>query len=239
MEHYMSASKKILIVDDEEINLDFFEVMLGNLGFEVFTAKNGDEGLEAVRKHKPHLVILDNMMPRKTGWEVTKILKTNPDYAAFAETPIIMFSAMDDTRDKVEGFSLGVDDYITKPFNFNEVFARIKTVLRNRDLINQIERRERRLAVVERIGERIGSYVEELKLPLDRALTSISSKGAFGEREKQAVTDEIRLVLERLDAMHTEVASLKSEAEELKRAEMELESIRRQLREHNPAEGAR
>ncbi|WP_455381147.1 response regulator transcription factor, partial [Salinispira pacifica] len=113
----MAKKDKLLIVDDEQINLDFFEVMLTKLGFLVETAQDGEEALEKVRKTDPDLIILDNIMPRLSGWEVTKRLKTDPEYAEFRGTPVIMFSAMDDVKDKIEGFELGIEDYITKPFN--------------------------------------------------------------------------------------------------------------------------
>jgi DNA-binding response OmpR family regulator len=128
----MSEKKKILIVDDEKINLDFFEVMLSKLGFEIEKAADGVEALEKVKAFSPDLILLDNIMPRMTGWEVTRILKGD---TAYQDIPIIMLSAMDDVRDKVEGLEMGVEDYITKPFNFNEVLARIRAVLRTHSLV--------------------------------------------------------------------------------------------------------
>ena len=130
----MDAKKRILIVDDEQINLEFFDVMLSKLGFEVRKAEDGLEALEVIRKHRPDLIILDNVMPRLSGWEVTRMLKTESEYAEYADIPIIMFSAMDDVKDKIEGLELGADDYITKPFNFAEVLARIRAVLRTHEL---------------------------------------------------------------------------------------------------------
>ena len=100
---------KILIVDDEQINLDFFEVMFSKLGFAVYKAEDGQQALERLVEVKPDMVILDNIMPRLSGWEVTRIIKTDPEYEEYRNVPIIMFSAMDDVKDKIEGFDLGVD----------------------------------------------------------------------------------------------------------------------------------
>ena len=111
----MDSKKRILLVDDEQINLEFFDVMLSKLGFEIRKADNGIDALDIVKRWKPDLVILDNVMPRLSGWEVTRLLKTSPEYQECADIPIIMFSAMDDVKDKVEGLELGADDYITKP----------------------------------------------------------------------------------------------------------------------------
>ncbi|MCK4516730.1 MAG: response regulator, partial [Spirochaetaceae bacterium] len=151
--HERGRMSKILIVDDEQINLDFFEVMLTKLGFEVEKASDGEEALEAVRDARPDLIVLDNIMPKLSGWEVTKILKQDEAYSEFRDVPIIMFSAMDDVKDKIEGFELGIEDYITKPFNFSEVLARIKAVLRNHELGQQVIQRERRLALVESLNK--------------------------------------------------------------------------------------
>jgi CheY-like chemotaxis protein len=144
----MNSRKKILMVDDESINLEFFDLMLSKLGFIVEKAADGVEALEKVRHFLPDLIILDNIMPKLSGWEVTKTLKADPLYH---QIPIIMFSAMDDVKDKVEGFELGVDDYITKPYNFSVVLARIKAVLRNRELWGQIIARESRLKLAEEL----------------------------------------------------------------------------------------
>src|SRR6056297_1547219 len=143
---------KILIVDDEQINLDFFEVMLTKLGFEVAKASDGEEALDAVAEHVPDLIVLDNIMPKLSGWEVTRTLKRDERYAQYSGIPIIMFSAMDDVKDKIEGFELGVEDYITKPFNFSEVLARIRAVLRSRRMSDRMELKQRRIDLSEKIS---------------------------------------------------------------------------------------
>jgi DNA-binding response OmpR family regulator len=142
-------NKNILIVDDETINLEFFEVMLTKLGFIVEKANDGVEALEKIKRFYPDLIMLDNIMPRMSGWELTKTLKGDPKLRWI---PIIMFSALDDVKDKVESFELGVDDYIIKPFNFSEVLARIRVVLRNRELFAQIVAWESRLNLAEQLN---------------------------------------------------------------------------------------
>ena len=156
----MEVRKKILIVDDEQINVEFFDLMLSKLGFVVEKASNGREALDKVKDFSPDLVMLDNIMPRMSGCEVTKILKNDPEYAQWHDVPIVMFSAMDDVKDKVEGFELGIDDYITKPFNFSEVLARIRSVLRNHELIDQLKKRETRIALQEQLNDKLLAYVE-------------------------------------------------------------------------------
>jgi DNA-binding response OmpR family regulator len=163
---------KILIVDDEPINLDFFEVMLSNLGFTVVKAEDGEEALEKVVSERPDLIILDNVMPRLSGWKVTRLLKTSDSYKEFHDIPIIMFSAMDDVKDKIEGFELGVEDYITKPFNFSEVLARIRAVLRHRELSLQVVRFQEKLALSETLNDSYQTFISDVT----RRLEGLSEK---------------------------------------------------------------
>ncbi len=162
----VKTKTKILIVDDEEINLDFFEVMLSKLGFEVEKAMDGVEALQKVKDTDPDLIILDNIMPKLSGWKVTRLLKTSEEYADYRNIPIIMFSAMDDVKDKVEGFELGVEDYIIKPFNFSEVLARIRAVLRHRELEKKVRIKERKIALIESLNKSLVYFTEHLKAPV-------------------------------------------------------------------------
>jgi CheY-like chemotaxis protein len=231
----MDTKKRILLVDDEQINLEFFEVMLTKLGFQTEKTDNGADALELVKRFKPDLIILDNVMPKLSGWEVTKIIKTHEEYREYADTPIIMFSAMDDVKDKVEGLELGADDYITKPFNFSEVLARIRAVLRTRELIHQIERREARIAVSEEIAKRVLGFAAGLRGPLEeierdaKALEpECGAAKPFVERTKK----EARRALEGLDSLDEAVASLKAAADSLKSSETALPTIKTKYHGH-------
>ena len=144
------GKNRILIVDDDPVNLDLFQLMLSKLGFEVSEASDGLDALDKLEEFTPDVILLDNLMPNMSGWELTKTLKADDRYR---NIPIIMFSALDDVKDKVAGFELGVDDYITKPFNFSEVLARIRAQLRNRGLFAQMAMREERLALAEGLGQ--------------------------------------------------------------------------------------
>lgn len=229
----MDTKKRILLVDDEQINLEFFEVMLTKLGFVVEKADNGYDALEMVKRWKPDLIILDNVMPRLSGWEVTKIIKTNEEYREFADVPIIMFSAMDDVKDKVEGLEMGADDYITKPFNFSEVLARIRAVLRTRELIKQIEHREARIRVAEEIARRVLEFGNGLKVPLASLANDAAALAPECHESKafvERVASEAKETLGQLDALESVVASLKAEAANLKNAETALPAIKTKFR---------
>ncbi len=218
----MDPKQRILIVDDEEINLEFFEVMLSNLGFYVFLASNGLEALESVRKVKPDLIILDNVMPKLTGWEVTKILKNDPEYADYADIPIIMFSALDDVKDKVEGLELGADDYITKPFNFAEVLARIRVVLRTHELIRQIENREKRI----RLGETIFKEIELATSQTHKHLDIIGNSA----KDPAAIAKNASEALAILDSLAEKTGNLKNEYVKLSAEALDIAALRRKAR---------
>ena len=232
----MDTKKRILLVDDEQINLEFFEVMLTKLGFETEKTDNGADALELVKRFKPDLIILDNVMPRLSGWEVTKIIKTSEEFRDFADTPIIMFSAMDDVKDKVEGLELGADDYITKPFNFSEVLARIRAVLRTRELIHQIERREARIRITEDIAQRVIGYASGLRGPLEdlvRDAGTLEPECGTARPFVERTRHEAMQAIEGLDTLNAAVSSLQAEAESLKSSETALHAIKTKYRSHS------
>jgi DNA-binding response OmpR family regulator len=116
---------KILIVeDDAEIQLGLRDNLEYD-GFEVFSAMNGREGLEAIQTWKPDLVILDIMMPQMNGFEVLRELQERHN-----ATPVIVLTAKGQEMDRIRGFKLGADDYVTKPFSARELVARVRAVLK-------------------------------------------------------------------------------------------------------------
>jgi DNA-binding response OmpR family regulator len=232
----MKLKGKILIVDDEPINLEFFDVMLSKLGFTIEKAVDGEEALQKVVETDPDLIILDNIMPRLSGWEVTKRLKHDKTYRKYRQTPIIMFSAMDEVRDKIEGLELGVDDYITKPFNFSEVLARIRAVLRNRELAKQVARRERRIAVVESLNNSLIFFTQHIKGPISELLAAASALDP-GDREK---VDQLRRLVQRegaeilatLEGLEEETRELRGKGDRLKRGDLTVEDLETKLKKH-------
>jgi CheY-like chemotaxis protein len=184
----MNTRKKILIADDDPLNVEFFEVILSKLGFDVEKAEDGAVALESVRRFRPDLIILDNIMPKMSGWELTKALKGDPLYR---DIPIIMLSALDDVKDKVEGFELGIDDYITKPFNFSEVLARIRAVLRNRELFGQIMVRESRLSQAEELSADIKASVAGFVKSMDDLDAAVAMVNGHGSRIDEAALPRI------------------------------------------------
>jgi len=232
----MKSKGKILIVDDEPINLEFFDVMLSKLGFKIEKAADGEEALQKVTETDPDLIILDNIMPRLSGWEVTKKLKQDKEYRKYRQTPIIMFSAMDEVSDKIEGLELGVDDYITKPFNFSEVLARIRAVLRNRELAQQISRRERRIAVVESLNNSLIFFTQHIKTPISGLIDAAEKLDGSDQNKVSGfaglVKHEGAEILATLQGLEDEIEELQNKGDKLKMGDLSLEELEKKLQKH-------
>ena len=234
-----NTTPRILLVDDEHINVEFFDVMLSRLGYEVITAGDGETALEKIVDERPDLVLLDNILPGKTGWEITRLIKQDPEYAEYQGTSIIMFSAMDDVEDKVEGFELGIEDYITKPFNFSEVLARIQAVLRQRELSRQVVRRERRLALSESLKSSLVYFTRHIKDPIEGLRTMASELDTSAEdavkRLVSRILEETAETLATIEGLEEEVQELQSQDDELRADELSLEDLESKFRKHAAA----
>lgn len=119
-------AEKILIVDDDLDTLRLVGLMLQKIGYQISAASNGEQGLAKAFAERPDLILLDVMMPDMDGYEVTRRLRKNP---ATASTPILMFTAKTQLDDKVVGFEVGADDYLTKPTHPTELQSHIKALL--------------------------------------------------------------------------------------------------------------
>jgi CheY-like chemotaxis protein len=243
----MDTQKKILVADDEHVNLEFFDLMLSKLGFVVEKCDNGPDVLEKVKKFHPDLIILDNIMPGMTGREISKILKKDQN---FKDISIIMLSALDDVKDKVAGFEAGVDDYITKPFNFTEVLARINAVLRNRALFDQIKVRETRLALAEELNrdlkENLAAFIGNID-ELDKTIGTIGENiGTNGESfNRETLTDFLKSISEKFMLVRKHIAALDARIEKtinewdnLKKDEIGLSVLETQIRKFLHQEGS-
>jgi len=117
-------SEKILVIDDEEPTAQLIGMLLERRGFEVIKAYRAEEGLRKAYRHQPDLVLLDIMMPDMDGWEVCKRLREMSD------VPIVFLTARGEVRDVVKGLEMGADDYVVKPYDNDELVARVKAHLR-------------------------------------------------------------------------------------------------------------
>jgi DNA-binding response OmpR family regulator len=115
---------KLLIIDDEPTIVETVEAKFRKEGFSTFTADSAEEGMRLFRRIKPDLVILDIMLPQRSGLDFCRAVRKD------STTPIIFLSAKADEADRVKGLELGADDYVVKPFNLSELAARVKAILR-------------------------------------------------------------------------------------------------------------
>lgn len=131
------AESTVLVVDDNAQNLELLVAYLDTLGCKVDTAVDGVEALDKVSQGPPDLILLDVMMPRMSGFEVCRKLKSAPETRAI---PIIMVTALNELGDIERGVESGTDDFISKPVNRLELVTRVKSLLRVRHLQNELER---------------------------------------------------------------------------------------------------
>jgi len=120
-------NQRILIVDDDKEIVRVVRAYLEQAGYRALTAHNGETALHIIRHDRPDLVVLDLMLPDRDGWDITRIVRGDE---SLARTPIIMLTARVEDTDKIVGLELGADDYVPKPFNPNELVARVRAVLR-------------------------------------------------------------------------------------------------------------
>jgi two-component system response regulator MprA len=123
-------SSMVLVIDDEESIIDLITLGLKYEGFEVVAANAGEEGIAAAQRTTPVLIILDRILPDMDGLEVCRRLRSNP---TTRDIPVVLLTAKDEVSSRVEGLNIGADDYLTKPFSFEELVARMRAILRRLD----------------------------------------------------------------------------------------------------------
>jgi class 3 adenylate cyclase len=157
----MHTPPRILIVDDIETNRDILVTRLHVHGYDLIQAADGEEALEAAKKHMPDLILLDVMMPKMDGIEVTRRIKAD---ASMAFMPIILVTAKADTKDVVAGLDAGADEYLTKPIDQTSLVARVKSVLRIKELHDKVAAQAADLATWNRtLEERVQTQLTEIE----------------------------------------------------------------------------
>ena len=153
----MSNPAHLLVVDDTPVNVKLLADLLGAKGYAVTTAASGPEALVRIDKEPPDLVLLDVMMPGMSGYDVCRKLRENP---ATALLPVVMVTALDPTQERVKGIEAGADDFLTKPINQAELLARVRSLLRIKQLHDELmeltrsleQRVQEQVAQLERLG---------------------------------------------------------------------------------------
>ncbi len=191
-------AKKILVVDDTPENLSILTEILTRQGYKVRSASSGSEALAIVQKELPDLILLDVLMPNMDGYEVCRYLKTD---GRTREIPIIFISALDSHSDKMNAFSAGGVDYITRPFKFGEVLARVKTHLTMRQLQDELEAKNEALKRAnDNLEEKVKARTAELAAANDSLHAEIAQRERH-QQEKDKLLDVVRQQSEQLRRM--------------------------------------
>src|SRR5437764_4157805 len=130
---------RVLVVDDVELNVKLLEAKLASEYFEVMTANNGPRALDIAEAELPDIILLDVMMPRMDGFEVCRRLKANP---RTADIPVVMVTALSDVADRLRGLEAGADDFLTKPVSDIALFARVRSLVRMKRMMDELRLRE-------------------------------------------------------------------------------------------------
>jgi signal transduction histidine kinase len=221
--HYQDYT--ILIIDDNPNNLGVIVDYLGEYGFDIVVAKNGELGLKRAKTIQPDLILLDILMPGIDGFETCRRLKADEKTA---DIPVIFMTALDSPEDKLKGFEVGGVDYVTKPIQHEEVFARITTHLRIRDLtvhlnvkieeltqtrhelvqkVEELTQTRQELVQVEKmasLGRLVAGFAHELNTPLGVAIGSASSL----QRESKKINHLMEQEAVDVDELLASVASI-------------------------------
>jgi signal transduction histidine kinase len=198
------VSRKILIVDDQPFNLDLLEQELSEQGYTIERAGDGEECLRKVETFVPDVILLDIMMPKLDGIQVVKRLKEDERYKKYRTIPIILLTAKGSPGDKVKGLDAGAEDYIPKPFERIELLARVRSMVRIKEMHDSLEELNRTLEekVQHQVNE-IASLLEEAKL--SEMVHRIGDIGHDVKNMLTPVTLGVQILQEELDNLFQSV----------------------------------
>ncbi len=153
----MSSSGVVLVVDDEELNRKLLRDLLISRGFQIEEARDGEEALQKARQLSPDIILLDVRMPRMDGFEACRELKQDPRTQLI---PVVLLTALSSVEDRVAGIESGADEFLSKPFHQAELVARVRSLIRMKQLIDQLERTENILFMMAAAVEAKDPYTE-------------------------------------------------------------------------------
>jgi adenylate cyclase len=199
---------KILIVDDEPFNLDLLEQELGDYDYAIERATDGVEALEKTETFRPDVILLDYMMPKMNGLEVVKQLRASEQHKAI---PVILLTAKATQEDKIRGLDAGADDYVTKPFDSFELLARVRAMLRIKQMHDTLDEWNRSLA--DKVKQQVGEL--ERMARLKRYLSPQIAEKILGDDDNLFKTHRREITIVFLDLRGFTAFSDNSEPEEV------------------------
>jgi signal transduction histidine kinase len=219
-------SRKILIVDDQPYNLDLLEQELCEQGYTIERAEDGEECLQKVETFVPDVILLDIMMPKLDGIEVVKRLKREERYKRYRSIPIILLTAKGSSGDKIQGLDAGAEDYIPKPFERPELLARVRSMVRIKEMHDSLDELNQTLE------EKVKQQVTEIARLLEEAKLSemVHRIGDIGHDVKNMLTPVtlgVQILQDELDSLFQSMPpKLASAATSCERCKMVLGTIR-------------
>jgi two-component system, sensor histidine kinase and response regulator len=192
----------ILVVDDLPANRHILKVLLTHASYRVVTASNGREALDLIEQDRPDLILLDVVMPVMSGREVLRQLKSREETRAI---PVIVLSVQSEVADRVGGLEEGADDYIGKPYNHEELLAKIRALLKIRELNEQLRQAEK-LAVLAHVAVSVNHQVNN---PLSSILYGAELIEMMVGEEAQEVREQLRVIRESVDQIKSVMARLR------------------------------
>lgn len=175
---------RVLVVDDLPANAKLLEAKLAQEYYDVFTVADGPAALEFVRRESPDIVLLDIMMPGMDGFEVCRQMKADPE---IAHIPVIMVTALSDVADRVRGIEAGADDFLTKPINEMALFARVKSLVRLKMMMDELRLRE---GTSEQLGALTGALALDASDASDACLLLIEDNKPSIEKIRAVIEDD-------------------------------------------------
>lgn len=211
--------KRILIVDDNPDNVEVIKFKLQRskqFDLEVIEAYSGEDALEIINKEHLDIILLDVMMPRISGYEVCRRIKERPKEEFL---PVILVTAREDIDSKLKGFEAGADDYLAKPFDLQELEARIKSMLHIKNLQDELQRTSQRLLEAERLAA-IGAVVTSVNHEINNPLCAIMLNSQLLRDEIESDPGKAISRLDKIESNVERIQEITKKIQDLRDAEM-------------------
>ncbi|WP_319589978.1 hybrid sensor histidine kinase/response regulator [uncultured Draconibacterium sp.] len=187
----------ILIVDDNPNNIKIVALILRSLKYKIVIATNGEQAIELVDQTRPDLILLDIMMPKMDGFEACSIIKEKEENS---NIPVIFITALNDTESLVKGFKAGGVDYITKPFNKDELVSRVKTHLELKQTRDRLEKTTQHLSELNTLKDKMFSVIgHDLRSPLSSVKMTLEFLSKMTDKQDDPVAENIHIMLKTTD----------------------------------------
>lgn len=202
----LDGTPTILVVDDNPNNIKIVALIMRTLQYKIVIATNGEQAIEMVKQTRPDLILLDVMMPKIDGFETCRIIKSKKENE---NIPVIFITALNDTDSLVKGFKAGGVDYITKPFNKDELISRMRTHIELKQTRDQLEKTSAHLAELNSLKDKMFSVIgHDLRSPLSSVKMTLEFLSAITLSENEEVSESLKLMSKTTDEVFSLLENL-------------------------------